>query len=70
MSLGDSEIDQLFKIFNIRGTPTERLWPGVSSLPDWKAHFPQWAKQELETLTPQLDSDGVQLLDVRIQRYS
>jgi len=39
---GDSEIDQLFRIFRIMGTPTEQCWPGVSSLPDYKAVFPKW----------------------------
>jgi len=33
---GDSEIDQLFRIFRVLKTPTEDLWPGVSSLPDYK----------------------------------
>jgi len=39
---GDSEIDQLFRIFRILGTPTESIWPGVSSLPDYKPVFPKW----------------------------
>ena len=39
---GDSEIDQLFRIFRTLGTPTEFNWPGVSSLPDYKAVFPRW----------------------------
>jgi hypothetical protein len=29
---GDSEIDQLFKIFRILGTPCEDTWPGVTDL--------------------------------------
>jgi hypothetical protein len=33
---GDSEIDELFRIFRLLGTPTEAVWPGVSSLPDYK----------------------------------
>ena len=33
---GDSEIDELFRIFRVLGTPTEASWPGVSSLPDYK----------------------------------
>ena len=33
---GDSEIDQLLKIFKILGTPSEDSWPGVTSLPDYK----------------------------------
>lgn len=39
---GDSEIDQIFKIFRIMGTPKECIWPGVNSLPDFKATFPRW----------------------------
>ena len=33
---GDSEIDQLLKIFMILSTPSENSWPGVTSLPDYK----------------------------------
>ncbi|XP_022666425.1 cyclin-dependent kinase 1-like isoform X2 [Varroa jacobsoni] len=39
---GDSEIDQLFRIFRTLGTPREEEWPGVSSMPDYKPHFPNW----------------------------
>ena len=28
---GDSEIDQLLKIFKVRGTPNEDVWPGVQA---------------------------------------
>ena len=40
---GDSEIDQLFQIFRVLGTPGEEVWPGVSALPDYKSVFPKWA---------------------------
>ena len=33
---GDSEIDQIFKIFQMYGTPTEKNWPGITRLPDFK----------------------------------
>ena len=33
---GDSEIDQLFRIFRVLRTPTEDVWPGVTQLPDFK----------------------------------
>ena len=33
---GDSEIDQLFRIFRVLRTPTEGLSPGVTQLPDFK----------------------------------
>eukprot|EP01018_Ginkgo_biloba_P020448 Gb_39785 [translate_table: standard] len=39
---GDSEIDELFKIFRVLGTPNEETWPGVTSLPDFKSAFPKW----------------------------
>jgi len=34
---GESEIDQINKIFRILGTPTEEVWQGVSSLSGFKA---------------------------------
>lgn len=30
------EIDELYKIFQVLGTPSELSWPGVSQLPDYK----------------------------------
>uniref|UniRef100_A0A8C6TE18 Cyclin-dependent kinase 7 n=1 Tax=Neogobius melanostomus TaxID=47308 RepID=A0A8C6TE18_9GOBI len=32
---GDSDLDQLTKIFEALGTPTEETWPGMTSLPDY-----------------------------------
>ncbi|KFO69354.1 Cyclin-dependent kinase 2, partial [Cuculus canorus] len=43
---GDSEIDQLFRIFRTLGTPDEAAWPGVTSMPDYKPSFPKWARQD------------------------
>lgn len=42
---GDSEIDQLYRIFRTRGTPDEKSWPGVCQLPEYKQSFPRWAGQ-------------------------
>ncbi|KAJ3372685.1 Cell division protein kinase 1 [Allomyces arbusculus] len=66
---GDSEIDQLFKIFKILGTPNEVSWPGVSDLPDWKPHFPNWQKQDLKSIVRGLDDSGIDLLD-ELLKYS
>ncbi|KAH8945245.1 hypothetical protein BDL97_12G031200 [Sphagnum fallax] len=44
---GDSEIDELFKIFRTLGTPNEETWPGVTSLPDFKSAFPKWPPKGL-----------------------
>ncbi|XP_072207726.1 cyclin-dependent kinase 3 [Excalfactoria chinensis] len=59
---GDSEIDQLFRIFRVLGTPTEATWPGVSQLPDYKGDFPQWARKEMKEIVPNLDRHGRDLL--------
>ncbi|PFX20624.1 cyclin-dependent kinase 1-like [Stylophora pistillata] len=60
---GDSEIDQLFRIFRILGTPTEQNWPGVSQLPDYKQNFPRWSGEGLRKVVPQLDNNGLDLLE-------
>lgn len=39
---GDCEIAQIFKVFQMFGTPTEAVWPGVTKLPDWMTKFPRW----------------------------
>ena len=59
---GDSEIDELYKIFRTLGTPTEASWPGVSSLPDYKPTFPQWPGQDISKCCPGLDDVGLDLL--------
>ncbi|XP_071517505.1 cyclin-dependent kinase 2-like isoform X2 [Panulirus ornatus] len=62
---GDSEIDQLFRIFRTLGTPGEEDWPGVTQLPDYKSTFPRWevdANYSIGQLIPQLDHYGRQLL--------
>eukprot|EP00093_Oithona_nana_P007721 07721.XXX_53507_55065_1 [CDS] Oithona nana genome sequencing. len=61
---GDSEIDQLFRIFRVLKTPTDEMWPGVSQLPDYKVHFPVWTSKCLdEQLDGHLDANGLDLLD-------
>jgi len=59
---GDSEIDQIFKIFKILGTPNETTWPGVSQLPDFKPTFPQWNPSALSRTVTETDTIGLELL--------
>ncbi|KAJ8318559.1 hypothetical protein KUTeg_003650 [Tegillarca granosa] len=72
---GDSEIDQLFRIFRdsyllnlfdfinrTLTTPTEETWPGVTSLPDYKPTFPNWKTNQLHASVKQLDNTGLDLL--------
>mmetsp|Transcript_6542 Transcript_6542/g.5400 ORF Transcript_6542/g.5400 Transcript_6542/m.5400 type:complete len:205 (-) Transcript_6542:198-812(-) len=61
---GDSEIDQLFKIFRQLGTPTENIWGGVTHLQDWNTAFPKWYKSpHAKTVLDNLDSKGLDLLE-------
>jgi cyclin-dependent kinase len=62
--LGDSEIDQLFRIFRILGTPHEDNWPGVDQLPDYKPTFPVWAPKPLSEVFPDLEDAGLELMEV------
>lgn len=59
---GDSEIDQIFRIFRILRTPTDDIWPGVSSLQNYKATFPNWTNFNLASQVKNLDDDGKDLL--------
>ncbi|KAB5590509.1 Cyclin-dependent kinase 5 [Ceratobasidium theobromae] len=59
---GDSEIDQIFRIFRLLGTPNEEVWPGVSQLPDYKETFPQWSAVELGQTVRGIDAQGLDLI--------
>lgn len=45
---GDSEIDTIFKIFRLKGTPSDDMWPGVTELRDFNKEFPKWHGTEYE----------------------
>ncbi|KAL2789081.1 kinase-like domain-containing protein [Aspergillus insuetus] len=64
---GDSEIDEIFKIFRLLGTPDETIWPGVTSFPDFKPTFPRWKREESHNLVPGLDEDGLDLLEALLE---
>lgn len=44
---GDSEIDQIYRIFQYMGTPDNIVWPGCTQLPDFKSSFPKWEPKSL-----------------------
>ncbi|KAE8150951.1 kinase-like domain-containing protein [Aspergillus avenaceus] len=64
---GDSEIDEIFKIFRLLGTPDDNAWPGVTSFPDFKPTFPKWKREETRALVPGLEEDGLDLLDALLE---
>ncbi|CAB3986929.1 cyclin-dependent kinase 2 [Paramuricea clavata] len=59
---GDSEIDQLFRVFRTLGTPDEVNWPGVTELTNYKSTFPKWKTQDLSKVFPTLPYDAIDLL--------
>ncbi|KAL7695087.1 cell division related protein kinase 2 cdc2-related kinase [Lotmaria passim] len=67
---GDSEIGQLFEIFQVLGTPVdaEGSWPGVSRLPDYRDVFPKWPAKRLGQVLPELTPDAIDLLS-RMLKY-
>ncbi|KAK1408593.1 hypothetical protein QVD17_40504 [Tagetes erecta] len=60
---GGSELDQLDRIFRVLGTPTNEVWPGVTSLKYWEKNSPQYVRQDLALYVPQLGADGIDLLE-------
>ncbi|KGO75751.1 hypothetical protein PITC_029980 [Penicillium italicum] len=59
--------DQLLKIFQVRGTPSEHTWPGISQLPEFEPVFPVYPTQDLQCLIPGLDLLGTDLLERMLQ---
>jgi len=59
---GDSEIDEIFKIFQVLGTPTNKEWEGVEELPEYKTAFPKWKPRKLQELLPEMEPAGIDLL--------
>mmetsp|Transcript_1739 Transcript_1739/g.2603 ORF Transcript_1739/g.2603 Transcript_1739/m.2603 type:complete len:363 (+) Transcript_1739:146-1234(+) len=68
---GRSDIDQLFKIFQKRGTPTAQMWPQVTTLPHYNAEFPFWVEHPITDFVDidKLGSDSAADLLTRILQY-
>lgn len=59
---GDSEIDQIFKIFQFHGTPTNATWAGVTNLPDFKSSFPRFRPANPDQVLSNFDPVALDLL--------
>ena len=59
---GDSEIDQMHRMFEGLGTPNEDTWRGCTSLRNWRHDFPQWRGRGLAALVPGLPPSAAELL--------
>eukprot|EP00904_Undaria_pinnatifida_P002416 jgi/Undpi1/12175/HiC_scaffold_5.g01851.m1 len=60
---GDSEIDEIYKIFRVLGTPTDSSWPNVTDLDDWNVGFPQWPRIGLAREYKDLGEIGINMLE-------
>ncbi|KAK4519378.1 uncharacterized protein ATC70_009613 [Mucor velutinosus] len=59
---GDTDIDQLTKIFHALGTPSDADWPGMSSLPDY-IQFKSFPKVPLRQYFTAAGTDALSLLE-------
>jgi len=59
---GDSEIDELFRIFRTLGTPNDQTWPGVTQFPDYKPSFPDWPQQSIKKAIQTTDNLAADLI--------
>eukprot|EP00866_Antonospora_locustae_P002100 jgi/Antlo1/2100/350 len=50
MFQGDSEVDQIYKIFKILGTPNESTWTGMQDLPGFRMDLPRWGGVNLKEI--------------------
>jgi len=67
IAAGDSEIDQLFKIFQILGTPDDSTWNGVTNLPHFQFLFPRFPQADLYKCIPNAPTEAIELLYNLIQ---
>ncbi|XP_037108211.1 cyclin-dependent kinase 4 [Syngnathus acus] len=57
---GESEVDQLGKIFEVIGLPPEQEWPTGVTLS--RQHFPPFSARPITDFVPEIDEQGAQLL--------
>lgn len=64
-SSSNHEFDHIIEIFMLRGTPSDKTWPGVSALPDYSPLFPNMPPKDLSQEFPNMGPDAIELLEVR-----
>lgn len=60
--VGQSEILQLFNIFQIMGTPNKKIWKELDEALYYSKDFPKHPRTPLEEIFPKLDPDGIDLM--------
>jgi cyclin-dependent kinase len=51
---------------SVLGTPSEEVWPGVTSYPDFKPSFPKWLRDPNKPLCDNLNNRGLELLEMML----
>lgn len=68
---GQSDSDQLLKIFKVIGTPNKQDWPSMTELPEYRAKykdgFPFMPGKKLHSVVPRLNRLGLDLLERMLQ---
>ncbi|RWS03085.1 serine/threonine-protein kinase ICK-like protein, partial [Dinothrombium tinctorium] len=60
---GRSEVDQIFRICSVLGTPDKRDWPeGYQLSSSMNFRFPHFSQIPMETIVPNSSADGITLL--------
>jgi len=60
---GNNDIDQMFRVFQIMGTPTSEIWPGVDPLPDYsKIFFPNMKPIDFNIILPNAHIKDIEFL--------
>lgn len=63
-----NDLDQMYKVFQIMGTPTPERWPGVDTLPDYsKVSFPDLQPVELRHIIPHAHHEDIQFINNFLQ---
>eukprot|EP00899_Mesostigma_viride_P027800 jgi/Mesvir1/8204/Mv12496-RA.1 len=66
---GEHDIDQLYRVLKVLGTPTQERWPGVEALPDFnKISFPDLPPTPLSLLLPGAPAEAIRMVE-RFVRY-
>jgi len=65
---GNNDIDQLYRVFQVMGTPNPATWPEVVNLPDYsKVSFPDMEPVDLTLLVPHASRPSLDFLSSLLQ---
>lgn len=51
-------------------TPDDEIWPGVTTLPDYKSSFPSWHAKDLSDNVAGITSTSAEMLAVRLKVFT